>query len=112
MMRKILIIAASIYGQSIGVDKYIQQQLNPDRISEPVALTDRLSKLDPINLTPIELFQQFHPNRQVAGQSPTPEVKQVQQKQAGQVIKQAVAAKLFRSIYSQRQLQEVMVDSG
>jgi hypothetical protein len=60
MMRKILIIAASIYGQSIGVDKYIQQQLNPDRISKPVALTDRLSKLDPINLTPIELFQQFH----------------------------------------------------
>jgi Protein of unknown function (DUF1800) len=69
-----------------------------------------LSKLDTINLTPIELFQQFNPNRPVAGQSPTPEVKKVQQKQAGQVVKQALAAKLFRSIYRQQQLQEVMVD--
>lgn len=97
--------------KSIGVDKYIQQQLNPDNISEPAALTERLAKLDTINLSPVELFQQYNPNRQpVAGQKPEPEIKKAQQKQARQVVNQAVEARLMRSIYSERQLQEVMVD--
>ena len=97
--------------RSIGVDKYIQQQLNPKNISEPAALSDRLAKLDTINLSPVELFQQYNPNRQpVAGQQLTPEIKKAQQKQAKQVVNRAVEARLMRSIYSERQLQEVMVD--
>jgi uncharacterized protein (DUF1800 family) len=97
--------------QSIGVDKYIQQQLNPDTISESVGLTDRLAKLNTINLTPVEIFQLYNPNRQqIIGQSPIPEVKKVQQQQSKQVVAQALEARLMRSIYSQRQLQEVMVD--
>lgn len=97
--------------QSLGIDKYIQQQLNPENISEPTALTARLTKLDTINLSPVELFQKYNPNRQqIAGQKPTPSVKKAQQKAARQVINQAVEARLMRSIYSERQLQEVMVD--
>jgi uncharacterized protein (DUF1800 family) len=97
--------------QSIGVDKYIQQQLNPDNISEPVGLTDRLAKLDTLNLTPAQIFQLYNPNRQqIAGQTPTPAVKKAQQQQSKQVVAQALEARLMRSIYSQRQLQEVMVD--
>jgi uncharacterized protein (DUF1800 family) len=97
--------------QSIGVDKYIQQQLNPDNISESVGLTDRLAKLNTLNLTPVEIFQLYNPNRQqIPGQPPTPEVKKVQQSQSKQVVAQALEARLMRSIYSQRQLQEVMVD--
>ncbi len=97
--------------RSIGVDKYIQQQLNPDTINEPTALTDRLAKLATINLSPVELFQQSNPNRQqVAGQKITPEIKKAQQKQAKQIVAQAAEARLMRSIYSERQLQEVMVD--
>ncbi len=96
---------------AIGVDKYIQQQLNPEQIGEPTALTDRLAKLDTLNLSPSELYQQYNPNRQqVAGQQLTPEVKKLQQKQAKQVVAQAVEARLMRSIYSDRQLQEIMVD--
>jgi uncharacterized protein (DUF1800 family) len=94
-----------------GIDKYIQQQLNPEQIGEPAALTDRLAKLDTINLSPIELFQQYNPNRQqVLGQKPTPEIKKAQAKQAKQVIDRAVEARLMRAIYSDRQLQEVMVE--
>jgi uncharacterized protein (DUF1800 family) len=97
--------------KSIGVDRYIQQQLEPETIGEPAALTDRLAKLDTINLSPAELFQQYNPNRQqVTGQQLTPEIKKVQQKQAKQIIAQSTQAKLMRSIYSDRQLQEVMVD--
>jgi uncharacterized protein (DUF1800 family) len=97
--------------QSIGVDKYIQQQLNPDTISESGTLTDRLAKLNTIDLTPAQIFQLYNPNRQqIIGQPPTPEIKKVQQQQSKQVVAQALQARLMRSIYSQRQLQEVMVD--
>jgi uncharacterized protein (DUF1800 family) len=97
--------------KAIGVDKYIQEQLNPDRITESVSLIDRLTKLDTISLSPIELFQQYNPNRQpVIGEKITPEIKKIQQKQVRKVVNQAVEARLMRSIYSNRQLQEVMVD--
>jgi uncharacterized protein (DUF1800 family) len=96
--------------QSIGIDKYIQQQLNPETISESAILTDRLAKLETINLSPVELFQRYNPNRQVNGQQPAQEIKKVQQQQAKQVTNEAIEARLWRSIYSQRQLQEVMVD--
>jgi uncharacterized protein (DUF1800 family) len=96
--------------QQLGVDKYIQQQLNPDAIAEPAILTDRLSKLDTINLSPVELFQRYNPNRKVDIQSPIPGDKKIRQQQARQVTNQAIEARLWRSIYSQRQLNEVMVD--
>jgi uncharacterized protein (DUF1800 family) len=96
--------------QSLGIDKYIQQQLNPDTIVESAILTEKLSKLETINLSPAELFQQYNPNRQVNGQQLSQEIKKVQQQQAKQVTNEAIEARLWRSIYSQRQLQEVMVD--
>ena len=96
--------------QSMGIDRYIQQQLNPDPISEPAILTNRLAKLETINLSPVELFQRYNPNRQVNGQPPSQEVKKIQQQQVKQVTNEAIEARLWRSIYSQRQLQEVMVD--
>jgi uncharacterized protein (DUF1800 family) len=96
--------------QKLGIDKYIQEQLNPETISEPAILTDRLSKLDTINLSPVELFQRYNPNRQVENQNPLPADKKIQQQQTRQVTNQAIEARLWRSIYSQRQLNEVMVD--
>jgi uncharacterized protein (DUF1800 family) len=96
--------------QSLGIDKYIQQQLNPATIAEPAILTDKLTKLETINLSPVELFQRYNPNRQVNGQQPAQAAKKVQQQQAKQVTNEAIEARLWRSIYSQRQLQEVMVD--
>jgi uncharacterized protein (DUF1800 family) len=96
--------------QKIGVDKYIQQQLNPDTIAQSPILTDKLAKLETINLSPVELFQQYNPNRQLDGQQPVQAVKKIQQQQVRQVTNQAIEARLWRSIYSERQLQEVMVD--
>ena len=96
--------------QKLGIDKFIQQQLNPDSIPESPILTERLDKLDTINLSPVELFQRYNPNRQVDGQKPAIEVKKVQQQQARQVTNQAIEARLWRSIYTERQLEAVMVD--
>jgi uncharacterized protein (DUF1800 family) len=96
--------------QQLGIDRYIQQQLNPDTIAESPIIAEKLSNLDTINLSPIELFQRYNPNRQVDGQTPISEVKKIQQQQARQVTNQAIEARLWRSIYSERQLQAVMVD--
>ena len=96
--------------QQIGVDKYIQQQLNPDSIVESPILTEKLAKLETINLSPVELFKRYNPNRPVDLQSPIPGDKKTQQQQARQVTNQAIESRLWRSIYSQRQLNEVMVD--
>jgi uncharacterized protein (DUF1800 family) len=96
--------------QQLGMDKYIQQQLNPVSITEPAILTDRLSKLDTINLSPAELFQRYNPNRKVDIQSPIPDDQKFRRQQARQVTNQAIEARLWRSIYSQRQLNEMMVD--
>jgi uncharacterized protein (DUF1800 family) len=92
--------------QQIGIDRYIQQQLNPDSISESPIVTEKLAKLDAVNLSPVELFQRYNPlNSQL---SPAPN--KVLQQQARQVTQQAIEARLWRSIYSDRQLQAVMVD--
>ncbi len=92
--------------QEMGVERYIQQQLNPDAISESPIVTEKLAKLDAVNLSPVELFQRYNPlNSQL---SPAPN--KVLQQQARQVTQQAIEARLWRSIYSDRQLQEVMVD--
>jgi uncharacterized protein (DUF1800 family) len=96
--------------RSMGLDKYIQQQLNPDSIEESPALTERLAKLETIDLSPVELFQQYNPNRPNNGQNPEVISRRIEQKQAREVTNQAREARLWRSIYSQRQLQEVMVD--
>jgi uncharacterized protein (DUF1800 family) len=95
---------------SIGLDKYIQEQLNPDSIAESPALTERLAKLETIDLSPVELFQQYNPTRLNNGQNPEVASRKIQQKQAREVTNQAREARLWRSIYSQRQLQEVMID--
>jgi uncharacterized protein (DUF1800 family) len=92
--------------KSMGIDKYIQEQLNPDSIAESPALTERLAKLDTINFSAVELFQQYNLNR-LTNQ---PNSRAESSKIAVNITKQAKEAKLLRSIYSQRQLQEVTID--
>jgi uncharacterized protein (DUF1800 family) len=104
--------------QQMGIDKYIQQQLNPDSltfglppaIAEPPILTEKLANLDTINLSPAELFQRYNPQRPLDILSPIPGDKKIQRQQAKKVTNQAIEARLWRSIYSQRQLNEVMID--
>jgi uncharacterized protein (DUF1800 family) len=95
--------------QKIGVERYIQQQLNPDSIQESTTLTERIAKLETINLSPSDRLQYVF-KQQVDGQKPTPEVIKNQKLQSRKIINQAVESRLSRAIYSQRQLNEVMVD--
>lgn len=88
--------------QTVGLDAYIQEQLYPQSLVEPQALTQRLKSLD-TQATPIlELFQRHH---QLAEEG-----KAAQQRLRQQVIKEAIQARLLHAIDSPYQLREVMVD--
>jgi hypothetical protein len=105
--------------QKIGVDKYIQQQLDPNSIPESPILAKKLSKLDTIELSPLEIFQRYNYSLPILDiQGPVDkkaqrqqQIKQQQyQSQQSIIVKnQAIDAKIWKSIYSNRQLNEVMV---
>ncbi len=94
----------------MGVERYIQQQLNPTSIAEPQALSDQLSGLDTLNLTALQLFAQTQPPQVQKGQKPTQQQQKAYRDKMRLVLDQSVEARLLRATESPRQLQEVMVD--
>jgi uncharacterized protein (DUF1800 family) len=98
--------------KAIGIDGYIDEQLDPAAIPEPAALTDRLAPLDRLKLDTSELYKRYGPLTTEAngGVPPTAEQVQARINQADVIQQQASAARVYRALYSPRQLQEVMVD--
>ncbi|MBX7053852.1 MAG: DUF1800 domain-containing protein [Pyrinomonadaceae bacterium] len=123
--------------KAIGIQKYIDQQLDPGSIVDS-KLESKVRNLDIFDLSTAELFAKY-PNpanllrmiegnaaAQAAGQNPEQEVteKQRQERQqklrelyrkydlkpANQIVPQIAANRVLRAVYSERQLQEVMVD--
>jgi uncharacterized protein (DUF1800 family) len=110
--------------RDIGLQRYIEQQLQPDRIPDG-AVSARLAGLTTIGMSAREITEQFEipqlqmrqARRQQAARSgdqnepaqpprPTPEMQQ----RANQVVMELSEQKLIRAIYSDRQLQEVLTD--
>src|SRR5215813_8601258 len=96
--------------KAIGIDRYITEQLDPDSIAEPPELTQRLAGLESLNLDPVQLFAEYGPLRATETTKPTPEDQQARRQRARIIREQAQAARIWRALYSPRQLQEVMVD--
>ena len=124
--------------RSMGIQKYIDQQLNPASIDDPVAEL-KVKNLEIFNLSTSELFAKY-PNpgallQQLEGRNnqanaaanqPQGEQTQAQQRErrqkiaelytkydlkpANQILPSIVANRVLRAVYSERQLQEVMVD--
>jgi uncharacterized protein (DUF1800 family) len=95
---------------NLGVERYIQQQLNPDTIPESQRLNTRLSQLETGKLSSLELLEQIKVQKLGKGQKPTPEQRKAYQIEMRHVTEQAEQARLLRATQSPRQLQEVMVD--
>ena len=91
----------------MGIDRYIQQQLSPDSIPLPQALSTQLSQLEALNLTPSELLAQYEPANK---QKLTPDEQKALRQKARGVMQQAVQARLLQATANPRQLEEVMVD--
>ena len=125
--------------KAIGLDKYIEQQLEPAAIDDAAAEA-RVKNIDVFNLTTAEIFAKY-PNpgallRQLdggkragqeiesaAGTEGPEQDRQRQRRQrlqelyreydlrpAAQIVPQVVSNRLLRAVYSEKQLQEVMVD--
>jgi len=100
---------------TLGIDQYIQQQLAPEQISESADLTQQLSRLETLGMSPVQLAQDYNPMPgQQQRQRQTPQQRKAAQQAARQrgriVVEQAIQARLLRAVASPRQLQEVMVD--
>jgi uncharacterized protein (DUF1800 family) len=96
--------------KAIGIERYIAEQLDPASIPEPRDLTQRLAGLETLKLDPVQLFAEYGPLRETGGMKPSPEDQQAQRQRARTILEQAQAARIWRALYSPRQLQEVMVD--
>src|SRR5579872_3090822 len=98
--------------RQVGIDRYIDEQLHPETIPEPAALTTRLDGLDTLKLDPAQLFSEYGPILQIMndGVKPTPEEQKARRQRANIIAQQAREARVWRALYSRRQLQEVMVD--
>jgi uncharacterized protein (DUF1800 family) len=94
--------------ESMGVERYIQEQLSPDSIPEPESLTSQLNQLDTLYLNPVGLLEYGTTN--LPGKKPTQSEIKAANKRGQQVLDQAVQARLLEATSSKRQLQEVMVE--
>jgi uncharacterized protein (DUF1800 family) len=93
--------------QRMGVERYIAQQLSPESIPEPEALTRRIAELHTLRMTPVELFVEFQQPVRDAGKD-DPDARKMAHREARQVMMEAVEARLVRAVYGPRHLQEVM----
>ena len=108
--------------QAMGVDKWIDRQLHPERIDD--AATDQfLSRYETLALSSAELYKQFPPaaavrnaarrdSMQRSGQmtrADTVELLQ-QARRSNQFVAELTSSRVARAVMSERQLQEVMVD--
>jgi uncharacterized protein (DUF1800 family) len=122
--------------KAMGLQKYIDRQLNPSSIDDSAA-EKKVKGLDIFSLSTAELFAKYpNPgallqqlegrNRDQQAQQNPQEMTQDQQRErrqkiqelyakyglkpARQILPQIVANRVLRAVYSERQLQEVMVD--
>lgn len=95
--------------RAMGVDAYIDEQLHPERLAEPPALTRRLASLSLVGASQRELVQRFRAairdNREDKEAA-----KAERQALHRQLSEEGGLARLLPALQSPRQLQEVMVD--
>ena len=100
---------------SIGVDRYIEEQLHPESLSIPQSLVSKVSSYRTLHMTPQALFREYQlpvmqarkENRGGDKEAIRNAVKEQRMRQRI-VMREAAEARLIRAIYGPRQLQEVM----
>ena len=113
--------------RAVGIARYLDEQLHPERLSDS-GMEAHLAGLQTLHLSSREIAEQFEipqlqarrAKKQAAAKdgntAPTdPNVQNVQptpeeQRRANQVVIELSEQKLLRAAYSERQLQEVLVD--
>jgi len=95
--------------RQIGVDRYIEEQLHPERMPLPASLQRQLDALGSTRLSQRDLIEQYRHAAQAArndGEQGRAERRALDQR----IALESGQARLLRAIRSPRQLQEVMVE--
>ncbi len=106
--------------RATGLQRYIEQQLHPDRIPDP-AMAGRLAGLTTLNMNTREIASTFEApliearraRKQDGKAEPDPDAPKMPtpvQQRANGVLVELGQQKLLRAVYSERQLQEVLTD--
>jgi uncharacterized protein (DUF1800 family) len=108
--------------RAMGVDKWIDLQLHPDRIDD-AATTQFLSRYETLGMTSAQLYREFPPANAVraaarrdslqraGGVTRSDTVQLVQQARRNNMfVAELTSSRVARAVMSERQLQEVMVD--
>jgi uncharacterized protein (DUF1800 family) len=120
--------------QSMGIERYLQEQLSPESIPQPPALTQQLASFQTLNMSPNALFETYGPSKELKRmlfnqfgnkrnfQNPSPILQKpelteeqkaaikAQRRRARIITEEATTARLVRAVESPSQLQEVMTD--
>jgi uncharacterized protein (DUF1800 family) len=122
--------------QKMGIDAYLQQQLNPDAIPLPSTLTERLRQFPTLQKNAATLYEDHSRNRLMAEAGITrnkqktpqtslmaamppsepakpeidPALRKMIRDRFQEPLREATEAKILRAVYSPRQLEEVMVN--
>jgi uncharacterized protein (DUF1800 family) len=93
--------------RQMGVDRYVEQQLDPLSIAVPGAVSNRIDSLPTLRMTPVDLFLKFQQPIKEAMKG-DPDAKKAARHEARQVMMEAVEARIVRAVYGARHLQEVL----
>jgi uncharacterized protein (DUF1800 family) len=93
----------------IGIDRYVDEQLHPERIAQPAALNQELAALSTLTQSQRELVEQFR-EAEKAARNGGEQGKDMRRELVQRIAQEAAEARLRRAIESPRQLEEVMVD--
>jgi uncharacterized protein (DUF1800 family) len=106
--------------RTMGLEKYIDQQLHPDRIPDP-PMASRLDGLKSISMSTREIASTYEApllearreQKENAKADPDPDAPKMPspvQQHANSVLVELGEQKILRAVYSERQLQEVLTD--
>jgi uncharacterized protein (DUF1800 family) len=92
-----------------GVNRYIDQQLYPEKIALPNELVQRLASLSDANQTAGQLVGEFRAGQRLAKRDGE-EGKEKRKEMIRELVEQSAEARLASAVDSPRQLEEVLVD--
>lgn len=119
--------------KALGLENYINQQLNPEKIADSVA-ENKVRDLSALNMTTAELYEKYpqpgqllrqlqsrgmnQPQPPAGNPMEDPKYREMIEKyyrenglqRPGRITGELQASRILRAVYSERQLQEVMVD--
>ncbi|MBI4806373.1 MAG: DUF1800 domain-containing protein [Desulfovibrio sp.] len=97
--------------RAMGFSAYVEEQLAPEKLPEPQALTDRLAALKTYSMDTVQLFRTYGPKAPGGPRkNPTMDEINAAKGKAAIIHQEAAQAKLWRALLSPRQLEELLCD--